>query len=200
MYSWLGLQNFTAVLKAPLAADEVTPVLRYDHAGRLCAGLSNGGHTYLSLSCPGGFEIVKATCQAGVIVLERGQDGTSAQPFPIGACVEYIMTGAAVNDLIEQYQACPEGCITVTIKSGATAPEGMVAVPYEHRIVLSGTPPFRLGTIVGPQWLIVELDAGEIRLSGTPDLAGTHNVEIPVYSCGALVPLFSGCITVVPGV
>jgi len=196
MFAYLGLQNFFAALTAPLAPEDVTPSLRFDAAARLCATLSNGAHTYLTLSCPGGFEIVRARCEFGVIVLDRGVDGTSAQAFPIGACLAFAWLGAGIADMIEQTMACPRPCIPATISSGADAPEGVVGAPYSHRIVISGTPPFSLGEMVIPQWMIVTLDAGEVRLSGTPDAPGAYVVQIPLNSCGNLTPFFITCINV----
>jgi hypothetical protein len=67
---------------------------------------------------------------------------------------------------------------------------------YEHRIVLSGTPPFLLGMVSAPAWMNVLLDAGEIRLSGIPDAPGTFNIDIPLRSCGVLEPLFQGCVVI----
>lgn len=196
MYAYLGLQNFIATLDAPLGAEDVTPPIRFDKAARLCAVLAGGAHTYLILEFQGGFEIVKASCSYGAIVMERGKDGTAAQPFPAGACLRFAWVGAAVSDLIEQTLACPRPCVPATIKSGAIAPDGIVGIPYEHRIVISGTPPFWLGEMNVPQWLIVELDAGEIRMSGVPDAPGNYNVQIPLNSCGDLQPFYTGCIVV----
>lgn len=196
MYAYLGLQNYIAELQAPLNPDDVTPSLRSDKYARLCSTLSNGSHTYLSLSAPGAFEIVKATCTAGVIVFERGQDGTSAQPFPIGACLAWSMFGAAVKDLVDETMSCPRPCTPATIASGSTAPNGIAGVPYFHRLVISGTPPFYLGAVQVPSWMTVTLDAGEIRLEGTPPAAGAYNVAIPLQSCGVLAPFFIGCIVV----
>lgn len=197
MFAYLGLQNFVAKLTAPLSATDVTPMLRFDAASRLCAALSNGANTYLTLVCPGGFEIVRARCEFGVIVLDRGVDGTSAQPFPIGACLSFAWVGAGISEMIEQTMACPRPCTPATIASGAQAPDGVAGTAYSHRIVLSGTPPFALGEMVIPQWMMVVLDAGEIRLTGTPDAAGAYIVQIPVMSCGRIAPLFIGCINVV---
>jgi hypothetical protein len=196
MFAYLGLQNFVAKLTAPLAPDEVTPTLRLDASARLCAGLSNGANTYLTLSCPGGFEIVRARCQFGVIVLDRGVDGTTAQPFPIGACLAFAWVGAGIAEMIEQTMACPRDCVSATIASGAQAPDGVAGVAYSHRIVISGTPPFALGEVSHPQWMTVVLDAGEIRLSGTPDAAGSFIVQIPIYSCGTLIPFYIDCVNI----
>lgn len=196
MYTYLGLQNFIADLQAPLAADEVTPSLRPDKYARLCSALSNDTHTYLALEAPTYFEIVKAKCFAGVITFDRGQDGTSAQPFPMGACVRFIMAGAAVKDLINETLTCPQPCTPATIAAGGTAPDGVVGVPYSHRIVISGTPPFQLGAYQIPDWMEITLDAGEIRLTGTPPAAGVYNVAIPLKSCGEIRAFFIGCVLV----
>ncbi len=196
MFSYLGLTNFIAELQAPLNAEDVTPSIRADKHARLCATLSNGAHTYLSLECPGGFEIVKATCQSGVVLLDRGEDGTSAQPFPIGSCLRFAFFGASIIDLINETLTCPKPCLPATIASGSMAPDGQVGVPYSHRIVISGTPPFALGAFQVPAWMDVTLDAGEIRLSGTPDVAGTVNIAIPLKSCGVLAQFFVACIAI----
>jgi hypothetical protein len=197
MFAYLGLQNFITKLLAPLDAVEVTPALRFDAVARLCATLSNGANTYLILTCPGGFEIVRVRCEFGVIVFDRGVDGTAAQPFPIGACLSFGWVGAGISEMIEQTMACPRPCTPASIAAGAEAPPGVAGTAYSHRIVLSGTPPFALGEIVIPQWMMVTLDAGEIRLTGTPDAAGSYIVQIPVMSCGSIAPLFIGCITIV---
>jgi hypothetical protein len=196
MYVYKGLQGFVAELTAPLLETDVTPVMRLDKAARLCANLASGGHTYLVVQSPVSYEIVKASCSFNTIVLERGQDGTMAQPHPMGACMLHQLVGAAVTELAELADACPEGCTQATILSGNTLPDGVAGVAYEHRIVISGTPPFSLGMVTAPAWLSVVLDAGEIRLSGIPDAAGAYNVDIPLRSCGVLEPFFSGCILV----
>lgn len=196
MYVYKGLQGFIAELLAPLSATAATPTLRGDKETQLCAVLSNGGHTYLVISSPVSYEIVRATCSYNTLVLERGQDGTVATPHPKGACVEFQMVGAAITDLANAAYACPQGCTEATVLSGGTPPAGTVGQNYEHRLVLSGTPPFKLGQVMAPSWLDVTLDAGEVRLSGIPDAPGTYNVTIPMYSCGVLSTLFNGCIQV----
>lgn len=196
MYTYKGLQGFIAELLGPLLETDATPLLRGDKLAQLCAVLSNGGHTYLVITSPVSYEIVRATCSYNTLVLERGQDGTAPGPHPMGSCIAFEMVGAAVTDLAMAADACPQGCVSATIVAGGTPPDGVVGVNYEHRIVLSGTPPFKLGQITAPAWLDVLLDAGEIRLSGIPDAPGTYNVDIPMYSCGVLEPLFVACIPV----
>lgn len=139
---------------------------------------------------------MKATCFAGVVTFERGQDGTSPQPFPMLACLRFIMAGAAVRDLITETMLCPQPCTPATIASGGTMPDGVAGVPYSHRIVISGTPPFQLGAWQIPEWMEITLDAGEIRLSGTPPAPGVFNVAIPLKSCGEVNAFFIGCVQV----
>jgi hypothetical protein len=196
MFAYLGLQNFVATLDAPISAEDVTPPIRFDKAARICSTIGGGNHVYMTLECPGSYEIVKVSCQFGVVVMERGQDGTAAQPFPKGACLTYAWVGAAIGDMVDQALACPRPCVPATIKSGGMPGKGVVGVPYEHRVVISGTAPFALGEMSIPQWLIVELDAGELRFSGVPDAPGVYNVQIPLNSCGELRPFFSECIEV----
>jgi hypothetical protein len=158
--------------------------------------LGNGDYTYMTLTCPAGFEIVRVRCSHGVVVLDRGMDGTHKQFFPIGSCLQFSITYQTIEDMIEQHQFCPADCRKASIVSGAQAPAAALNVPYWHQFVLSGTPPFGLGTVIGPDWLNVTLDAGVVRLSGTPTAIGTSRVEIPLWSCGEYINLFTGCITV----
>jgi hypothetical protein len=198
MYVYKGLQGFIAELLAPLSPTAAAPTLRSDKEALLYAVLSNGGHTYLVISSPVSYEIVKVEGSYNTLVMTRGQDGTAAQPHPKGACIAFEMVGAAVTDLAMAADACPQGCTEATILSGGTPPAGTVGQNYEHRLVLSGTPPFKLGQVMAPSWMDVTLDAGEVRLSGIPDAPGTYNVIVPMYSCGVLSTLFNGCVQVAP--
>lgn len=196
MYVYKGIQGFLAELQAPLLATDATPMLRNDKATLLNALLANGGHTYLVITSPVGYEVVKIRSSYNTLTMERGQDGTAAQPHPMGACIAFEMVGAAVTELAEAADACPQGCTSATIVEGNSLPDGVAGEAYSHRIVISGTPPFRLGQVTAPSWMEVVLDAGEIRLSGIPPASGAYNVDIPLQSCGVLEPFFSGCILV----
>jgi hypothetical protein len=201
MYVYSGLQCWQATLAAPLAQDGVAPLVPTAMRSILCGVLGNGSHTYLVLTAPGlGCEIVKATCSYGTILLERGQDGTTAHAWPQGSCIEWALVGAAVRDLIAQTEACPTDCVAATIAAGALMPDGVQGTLYTHRIVISGTPPFALGIPMLPAWMTITLDGGEIRLEGTPPAPGAYNVSIPLKSCGVLAEFFRGCIYVTPAV
>jgi hypothetical protein len=196
VYSYLGIQNLIGELKAPLDTDDTSISLRADVSARICAALSNGSHTYLAIEAPGAFEIVKATCSQGVVLIERGQDGTAPTPFPLGACVRFILAGAAIEDIIDQYDPCPRPCNPAVIKAGATAPNGQVGIPYEHVVVLGGTAPFRLGQIYAPDWMAVTLEDNTITFSGTPTVASTQDVSVAFGSCGNIDGTFHSCVTV----
>lgn len=199
MYVYRGIQCWQGTLLGPLAQDGDAPLLPMPAASQLCAVLGSGGHTYLRLSAPGlGCELVKATCAFSTILLERAQDGTAAHAWPQGSCIEWIMSGQAVKDLIVQTEACPTDCVAATIAAGSTMPDGVAGVLYTHRVVISGTPPFALGIPTLPSWMTVVLDAGELRFEGTPPAAGVFNVSVPLRSCGLLAEFFRGCINVTP--
>lgn len=201
MYVYSGLTCFEATLLGPLAQDGATPLLPAGATSILCAVLGNGSHTYLVLTAPGlGCEVVKATCSFGVILLERGQDGTAPHAWPQGSCIEWAMVGAAVKDLIVQTEACPTDCVPATIVSGGQMPDGVEGVFYTHRVVIGGTPPFSLGIPTLPSWMTVTLDGGELRFEGTPPAPGAFTVSVPLKSCGMLAEFFRGCVYVVPAV
>lgn len=199
MYVYSGLQCWQATLTGPLAQDGVSPALPPGPASILCAVLGNGAHTYLMLTAPGlGCEIVKATCSFGVVLLDRAQDGTAAHAWPQGSCIEWLLTGGAVKELIAQTEACPTDCVPATIVAGAQLPDGVQGTLYTHRIVIGGTPPFALGVPMLPSWMTVTLDGGELRLEGTPPAPGAFNVSIPLKSCGVLAEFFRGCGYIAP--
>lgn len=198
MYAYRGLQCWSAQLLAPLTAVDSTVMIGALPASTLAAVLKNGSHTYLVLTAPGlGCEIVKATYGYGVVSIERGQDGTAPRPWPMGSCIEWALTGAGVSELAFQQACCPAECVVASMVSGATLPDGVAGVFWSHRIVISGTPPFALGMVSIPSWMSITLDAGEIRLEGTPPAAGAFDVTIPLKNCGELRDFFRACLYVV---
>lgn len=65
--------------------------------------LIDGDYTYLMLRAAYDYEIVKVTSiTANGIAIARAQDGTIAQPFPLGTEVEFVLTEAAIAEIIEQ--------------------------------------------------------------------------------------------------
>lgn len=63
--------------------------------------LDSGDYTYLLLRQAYDYEIVKTTgFSANAVSVERAQDGTVAQAFPIGTEVEFVLSASAIADLI----------------------------------------------------------------------------------------------------
>ncbi len=81
--------------------------LRSNEASALCARLGSD-YTYLTLRSAWGFEIVKATCSAGVVSIERGQAGTT----PLGGdlCMGFEWTTPAMTDFMAQGGGAPAIC------------------------------------------------------------------------------------------
>jgi hypothetical protein len=84
--------------------------LKATEATALCAALGDG-YTYLTMRNVWGFEIVKATCAAGVVSIERG-----ASPLGGDVCVAFEWTQKALTDLMAQGGASPALC---EIKAGS---------------------------------------------------------------------------------
>lgn len=198
MYAYKGIQCWSAQLLAPITAIDTTIFIGAPQLATLGAVLNNGSHTYLTITAPGlGCEIVKATFAYGVVNLERGQDGTAARPWPMGACIEWSLTGAAVSELAFQQACCPAECIPPSVSAGATFPDGVAGVAYSHSVVLSGSAPITIASLTLPSWMEAALDAGVIRFTGTPPAAGAFNVGFTLRGCGMLADGAQACIYVV---
>jgi hypothetical protein len=89
-----------------LTATATTLPLANGDAGSLATKIGATGHAWLTISDPIGAEVVKASVFNGQILIERGQDGSTARVFPAGSCVDARMTSAAVKDLICNYDCC----------------------------------------------------------------------------------------------
>lgn len=70
--------------------------------------LGADGYTYLTISNMVGQEIVKAYLYDDKVLVERGQDGTTARPFPNGSCVDANPTWAGVQAFVCQVDCCEQ--------------------------------------------------------------------------------------------
>ena len=96
-------------LAGPLSSSGlVLPVSSAD-AAAFCTHLGAGNHTYLRISSALGLELVKATCEEGVVTILRAADGGAASTHPTGACVTVDAESiCAMTDLVcELLAACP---------------------------------------------------------------------------------------------
>lgn len=78
----------------------VTPALR--------TALGADGYTFLTISNMVGTEVVKAYMFDNKILIERGQDGTEARPFPNGSCVDANPTWAGIKAYVCQMDCCEQ--------------------------------------------------------------------------------------------
>lgn len=76
-------------------------------------------YTYLLIRTSYDYEIVKTNGWIGnSISVIRGQDGTVAQEFPVGASVEFVLSTSALADIVNQHslgevEITGEGIVTV---------------------------------------------------------------------------------------
>lgn len=70
--------------------------LKPDEAAMICAAIGSG-YTYLTLRNVWGFEVVKATCSSGAVIIERG-----TKPVGGDVCVAFEWTKPAMADFIAQ--------------------------------------------------------------------------------------------------
>jgi len=68
-------------LNCTQSASAIQAQISDEHHGFVCGELSGGDHSYGILTNGAGYEIVRITCVAGVVQLERGYDGTTAREW-----------------------------------------------------------------------------------------------------------------------
>lgn len=94
-YKWLN--GYSTVLNDKLnAKDGLLPI---DDA-KILAETLDSDHTYLTINDGTGAEIVKAYSFGNEVKIERGQGGTEAKTFPMGACVKWEVTKAGIEETI----------------------------------------------------------------------------------------------------
>lgn len=115
--------------KLELATSSVATILRVTSAlsGAIVApGFTNGtDHTYFALTANNVYEVIKVVAVNGQdLTVERGVEGTVAQPFPIGSKLEFVVTAQGVLETLGpitsnvQIVANPDGIFTATLAGG----------------------------------------------------------------------------------
>lgn len=109
-----ALNLFKTELLTALSASDTSIDIPADKAQEICelinqgdcipcgsspvAGTGTTDYTQLVLFHNGFHEIVKVTgCVGGVPTIERGQEGTIPRALPVGTCVQFIWTAAAIQ-------------------------------------------------------------------------------------------------------
>ena len=134
------------------------------------------------------YEEVLATNSAGHITLERGRGETEARKFPRGACARFEVTLSVVRHEICNYDCCPAGdCAEPPAVAGTLLPAGMAGTPWEGAVIFTGTLPLTLAATGLPPWCQAEAGPNFLKLSGTPDGAGSWNVSVAASGYGVVV-------------
>lgn len=131
--------TLTATLTDSANLIEVSP----DMTGEMiAAGFESGDQSWFAIYTEGAYEIVQvSTAAGGYLVALRGQSGTTAHAFPIGATIEFVVTVDAVlaqmgtiaptsiigTGLVEAVEA-PENTYTINVDSPSITGAGGVTV------------------------------------------------------------------------
>lgn len=120
---FVPVHGLRGTLKAALT-DFATTISVDD--GSLCLlqqRITAGDYTYLMVQTGYSYEIIKMTGFVGQqLAVTRAQDHTSAQAFPVGAEVKFVLSESAIADIINekmlgQVEITGAGIVTVTKNS-----------------------------------------------------------------------------------
>ena len=90
-------------LASPLTTFADTMRLDSSSTTLLKRSLDQGDHTYLMVSTPSTYEIVKAVGFTGAETqIVRGQDNTTAQAFPSNTKIEFVFSEQAIEEIIQE--------------------------------------------------------------------------------------------------
>ena len=154
-----ALYGLAGYLNAPLTAVSTAIVLDDNTMATLRYALNNGAnYTYLIVKTATTYEVLLTESFAGnMINIARGQDGTTAQAFPLNTDVEFCMGDAAIAAMINeralgQINLTGSGIVTVT-KTGTntyqvSAPPISIVSESTNILVGGGFPNFALSAPV----------------------------------------------------
>lgn len=90
------------------------------------------------------------------------------------------------------------GVCTNVIIPAISLPDGLVGVPYEQSLMISGSEPFDFSVTSSPSWMVVSISGNIVTMAGTPDAEGTETVQFDISNCdGAGNQTFSESINVI---
>lgn len=126
----------------------------------------------------GQVEIMKCTARSGDILnVVRGQEGTVAQGFALGATVSNRLTAGTMDFLAHAGAQGPQGDVGPTGATGATGPQGATGATGANSTVPGPTGP------AGPQG-----NTGGIGPQGVPGPIGADGPQGPIGSTGPTGP------------
>lgn len=138
-------------------------------------------HTYLTIRSDAVIETVRAHVKGGVIVLDRGLEGTEPVTHHVGACVSSVSPTviAAIKDLVCNHQCCDDGCPTIAVaRANTILPNGVVGVAYEGIVSFSGTWPINISVSGAADWMRIERQGTSLHITGTPPDPGTFSFSV----------------------
>lgn len=191
--------DFRATLVSKLEKDALLlPLSELDRVDLLDQLGEDGNYTYLVLRADNvRSEVVKVTVNCDELVLERGQDSTTAKTFPRGTCVLFLVTPMIVKHLICNYDCCAdEDCPCAEVKSaGLYLPVGNVNSNWTGTVVFSGDLPMAIGTDL-PTWITATIEANHVTLIGTPTTSGTYNIAVSATNCSGAIVVQQGVVVI----
>ncbi len=97
------VHGLNGVLTAGITNFAATIYLDYESLAMLKSRLPPGDHTYLLIRQAYAYEVVRTSAiLPTAITVVRAQDGTAALAFPAGAVVEFVLSEAAIAEIIQQ--------------------------------------------------------------------------------------------------
>lgn len=185
---------FDATLISKLEASDVNlPVSETAVADLLSLLSDSESYTYLAIKSDQSYEVVKAKGGNGVIILERGLEGTTPVTHPFGACVAMVspLTLAVMKDIICNYECCESDCPCepVELVGVYNVPARiMVGDTFNAFAVFTGKTPISMGASGAPEWMTITQEGSVLHLTGTvPQPARSEayvNFSIAAANCG----------------
>jgi len=155
-----------------------------------------GGTAVISLS-----SIVKPSWMSisvsGIVVTFSGTPNIAGAGF----LVSFIATNGCGSDSgSTTISVSGATCIPVGITGTPVLPDAYSGMAYSYSILLSGTAPFSLSSIVKPSWMTINISSYFVFFSGTPtsgDVNTGVNVGFTVNNCSGAPVYFADTIDVI---
>lgn len=105
--TYVQIIDFISNLTAKLADTDTDLPIHEQHLALLRQRLGKDGYTYLQIKDGVFTEIIKVAMNGDKLLVTRGLEVTEAKTFPIGSCVQHVLTASAVRDIVCQMDCCP---------------------------------------------------------------------------------------------
>lgn len=182
---------FTAQLAGTMQKDDRALPLLPGALNDLKALLSDDGdYTFASIRSDAKYEAVKIMNVDGLLVVERGIEGTEAVRHPFGSCITLVQPAlvAAIKDLICTYDCCADSpceCRPATVASVAM-PDVESGQYWHGSVGFTGDQPMTIAVDVGDNdWITARQDTNLVYFEGLapnmmPVAADTYENVMPL--------------------